>query len=202
MEVTLNRNGWHAKLHKWVTGNQPTNWSLCPYFWKTIFFMAISPLVLLKKMVFAVLRAIFNPIDNWFEKRSRKKNELHWERMSNDPEYRIAHYDKQRKVSWWSRNEDRFGRIAKLIGKTFIILYFSFIGFALIYSAVKYIIANGFGVFAITALMYISISIGIIVIVLGSIYLISKFFHSDSWEAIKGMAYSFKNKVCPAINWK
>lgn len=124
MEVTLNRNGWHAKLHKWVTGKQPTHWSLCPYFWKTLFFMAISPLVLVREIVFYILDAIFNPIIDHFDEKSRKADELHWERMRNDSEYRTAHYAKQRKVSWWSRNEDRIERIFKWIGKSFHLVVF------------------------------------------------------------------------------
>jgi uncharacterized membrane protein len=202
MEVTLNRKGWHAKLHKWVTGKQPTHWSLCPYFWKTLFFMAISPLVLLKKIVFSILGSIFNPIIERCEEKSRKKEELHWEKLSKDESYRNEYYNKKRKESWWSKNEDKIERIAKFIGKTFVVLYFLAIGAAGVYGIVTYIMAHGFGAFAITLLMYLAIIIGIIVLVAGVFYLIHKFFHSDTWEATKGMAYSFKNKVCPAINWK
>lgn len=67
---------------------------------------------------------------------------------------------------------------------------------------VVYIMNNGFGLFALKAVTLLGIAVGIIAFAFGIFYLIHKFFHSDTWEATKGMAYSFKNKVCPAINWK
>ena len=65
MEVTLKTTGWYNKLQKWTLGkNKPNLFSLCPYFWLTIFCIVISPFTLIYKC----FNYIFNNINNYFDK--------------------------------------------------------------------------------------------------------------------------------------
>jgi hypothetical protein len=184
MEVTLNQNGWHAKLHKWVTGKNPTYRSLCPYFWKTIFFLAISPLVLAMKLYTNSVESIISYSERRIEKKSKLKFETAY------------------KQSWFKRNKELILKIGKWTCKFFIITYFSLVAIFISIGAVKYIMDHGFEKFAIIIVIIIGFVISLTALVLGILYLSSLFFKSDTWDSIKGMAYSFKNKVCPAINWK
>jgi hypothetical protein len=198
MEVTLNRNGWHAKLHKWTTGDKPTHWSLCPYFWKTLLFIAISPITLLAKVGMAILGVIYNPI----VKRGLKRDALHREKMETDLEYLQAYYDKPQKESWFERNSDRIYRIVMWLGKAFLCTYFGAFFIALCLVAFSYIVKFGFVKFALSTATYIGCILGIFAVMILILYLFAKLGESDTWSSIKGMAYSFKHKVCPAINWK
>ena len=41
MEVNLKKESWHFKLNRWSLRRDPNYWSLCPYFWLTVWNMII-----------------------------------------------------------------------------------------------------------------------------------------------------------------
>lgn len=52
LEVKLSKKSWHYKLQSFTFGiNQPELYSLCPYFWLTIFCMLISPITIIVKPI-------------------------------------------------------------------------------------------------------------------------------------------------------
>ena len=44
-EVSLNTNGWHANLQRWMFGHIPFKNNFCPFFWLTIFCVIAAPFV-------------------------------------------------------------------------------------------------------------------------------------------------------------
>lgn len=74
MEVTLNRNGWHRKLQRFVFGNPPVFNSLCPYFWLTVFcfivtfIIPVMPFVKGAKWLLAKFFIGFERLFNWFDR--------------------------------------------------------------------------------------------------------------------------------------
>lgn len=69
MEVNLKSNGWYNKLQDWTLGNmKPNLFSLCPYFWLTIFCIIISPLTLIYKTIkYIVIKFDQNIIQKYFD---------------------------------------------------------------------------------------------------------------------------------------
>ena len=66
MEVTLNKNGWHKRLQKYVFKHPPTFNNLCPYFWITnfcILVVFIIPIVPLFKLIGWIFSSIDKGID-------------------------------------------------------------------------------------------------------------------------------------------
>ena len=66
--ITLSKKSWHYKLHVWVNdGIEPSFWSICPYFWTTLFMCLIYPIIWIDKLIIdtpknrflGVLRKIF-----------------------------------------------------------------------------------------------------------------------------------------------
>ena len=174
MKVTLHKNSWHVNLYRWVTGENPTyNFkSICPYFWTTIAFVLISPLIL----IFKGLKLIINKL----KKSSNLKTEE----------------SKKSKIAvWYDKNANRMFKwtLNLYLGICILILLSGF--FLYLYKSVKKfgLLMTLFGMFSI---------IGAFTVMLLIVYLISSFFESDIWSSIKGMIYSQKNKVCPMIEWK
>lgn len=65
-QVSLNRNGWHAKLQKWTFGYVPYENNFCPFFWLTIFCALAAPFVvlyryILKGAVFLLFGCVVGP---------------------------------------------------------------------------------------------------------------------------------------------
>lgn len=59
MEVNLKSTGWYNKLQEWTLGEmKPELFSLCPYFWLTIFCILIIPFTLIVKSVKYVYKKI------------------------------------------------------------------------------------------------------------------------------------------------
>jgi uncharacterized membrane protein len=50
--ITLSKSSWHYRLQVWANyeGKEPTYWSICPYFWSTIFICLISPIIWLQRL--------------------------------------------------------------------------------------------------------------------------------------------------------
>ena len=48
---TFRKDSWHAKYYHWITGNNANEVfkTMCPYFWTMIFFIILSPFVILTK---------------------------------------------------------------------------------------------------------------------------------------------------------
>lgn len=70
MKVTLNRNGWHRRLQKYVLNVKPSSYddlpNLCPYFWLTIFCLLVVPFVWLAKCpVYYLGVALVTIINGW-----------------------------------------------------------------------------------------------------------------------------------------
>jgi hypothetical protein len=60
MEVTLKRNGWYNKLQSFVLGDaKPELYSLCPFFWLTIFCIFAAPFALIIKGVGRLGKSFF-----------------------------------------------------------------------------------------------------------------------------------------------
>lgn len=66
MEVTLSKRAWHVKLYKFVWGKQPPFFSLCPYFWLTIFNMLVAmiPVAIFKWIVIPLSNLLGNFYDD------------------------------------------------------------------------------------------------------------------------------------------
>lgn len=64
MEVTLKSNGWYNKLQKFTFGkSKPELYSLCPFFWLTIFCIVALPFTLILKGILWVANRIDKYID-------------------------------------------------------------------------------------------------------------------------------------------
>lgn len=74
MEITLNRNGWHKKLQRFVFKTPPHFYNFCPYFWLTIFCFIVTfifPIVPLIKILCLLGRGIMYLLEgaaNLYEK--------------------------------------------------------------------------------------------------------------------------------------
>ena len=73
MEVNLKSNGWYNRLQAWTLGDaKPDLFSLCPFFWLTIFCMVISPFTLIVKFFKWIIKGwdnkIQSKIDKWLDK--------------------------------------------------------------------------------------------------------------------------------------
>jgi hypothetical protein len=65
MEVKLKKNGWYNRLQKFTFGNsKPELYSLCPFFWLTIFCIVSIPITLIIKSI----KFCLNEIDKSIEK--------------------------------------------------------------------------------------------------------------------------------------
>ena len=75
MEVKFKKDAWHRQFQQWAWGeNTPNFFSLCPYFWFTIFtgaFTFLIPIIPLVHLLMYIAKnidtAIENTIDKWIE---------------------------------------------------------------------------------------------------------------------------------------
>jgi hypothetical protein len=182
MEVTLSKRSWHYALNRWSLEKDPQTWSLCPYFWMTIYFILTAPLrVIGRYLIIRPLEWIFVPRGerSWEE---RKPRSLRAERALNKTE---AFLDKTEIV------------VRRSLGAIIVgTLLLGFIGL-LIHGFMK----EGWKVLW-EMLILIGFSMGVVLCMGFIAWVFSKIGKSDTWTALKGMFYSIKNKVCPAINWK
>jgi len=49
MNVKLTKQSWHFKLQTWARKEEPDMKNLCPYFWTTVLFLFLSPVIFLFK---------------------------------------------------------------------------------------------------------------------------------------------------------
>ncbi len=201
MEVTLNTQSWHRKLHKYHTksGNIPSN--LCPYFWLTVFFLVVHIPVLL-------IRAFFYSIDYLFVFFSNEQ--IYYEIMSKESYFKF-------KEEQYKKEQSRNNFIMSVIKPLFIaLLHVLFIcGICLSIGTVALIvyvaITDTIAFFTVLGLLLL-----FVVVVLGLIsaiaYAIDDFKIGSSFftpfkavgkfiSFVIGYASATKNNLCPGIKW-
>lgn len=193
MQVNLSKNSWHSKLFKWTIGKYPTHGNLCPYFWTTIFFMFASPFVLAFRVITFPLKFIASKIGTAV----RKYNAAHPPKP-----YVYKPYVKS-KLSRFL--EAVFGpieaffesplteKVAKKIGKVIAYLFCITFFVIIIYGLVTMTAKNGILLILVVGTLAI---LGLIV------WAVISFFDSAAWGFIVNSVLMFKNKMCPAIDWK
>jgi ABC-type multidrug transport system fused ATPase/permease subunit len=182
MEVTLRKRSWHYALNKWSLEKDPQFWSLCPYFWLTLYHIITSPFRAFGRYL------IFRPVEWIFVPRGERS----WESSTQRKAYASERISKVN--AFLEKTETVFRRILSAIILTIFIG--GFLGML-----VMGVYKDGWGLLLeLLSLMGLAI---IIALAIGGItWLFSKFQESDTWNALKGMFYSIKNKVCPGINWR
>jgi hypothetical protein len=66
LSINLSKTAWHYRLQRFVWGeNQPQLWSLCPYFWFTIFTVLVLPLDLLLRGLIGLVKTVLVPLINF-----------------------------------------------------------------------------------------------------------------------------------------
>jgi hypothetical protein len=75
MEITLNSNGWHRRLQRFVFNNPPRFNNFCPYFWLTNFCILVTfiiPIVPLVKLILLIVKGFVWFIEkstDWFDQK-------------------------------------------------------------------------------------------------------------------------------------
>jgi len=185
MLENLSRNSWHSKYYNFVKGYYPTYEfkSLCPYFWTIVSFILLLPVILLWKGLKLLLRLTVKPVQTAIVHIVGKAVSEPY--VKKEPS----------KFSKWFKRNDR--AINKWFGK----IYFGSLLLMLLVVVVGGIIQLFKQKGAWLGLVYIFSCIGVITILFLIVWVIVEFFGSDTWEIVKGMGYSVKNKVCPMIKW-
>jgi amino acid transporter len=203
MNVTLNKNSWHFKLYESVVGSNPPK-SLCPYFWTMVLVICVSPLILIFKLV--------SFIGDGFTKIKKKlvteevKPELSYDEwiQSREEEFEKLMIRREK----WDKATDIFLIVLKWV-------MIPLLGLLFIYGL--YEAGKTLGLIGI--LTAIGISLLIISIILGLVYLIEEHGHKAvgpigrflrwinplNWEItqmIGGMIYATYKKACPLIEWE
>lgn len=191
MLVNLSKKSWHAKYYKWVTGYYPTYKfkSLCPYFWTIVLYVVSSPVILLWELSGKILDYVFVKPLEMVDKQIRKRSF----------EKRLKSQSLEKKESkirtWWNKNDEKILNIISNIWTGLILLgILSWI----LYGAYKIYTKEG----GLYLLVFICCLVGAFTILFLIISGILAFFDSQTWDMIKGMIYSVKNKVCPMIKWE
>lgn len=180
MEVTLSKQSWHYALNRWSFEKEPQTWSLCPYFWMTIYAILTAPFR-------AIIRyLIVRPLEWIFVPRGERRWEDRKSKSAPRPVTKISAYLEKTEVI-----------VRRSLSVIITVGFLSiFIG-ALAYGIFK----EGWKALAEMAIL-IGLSVGIAIFVVFITWVFSKLGSTDAWIGIKGMFYAVKNKVCPAINWK
>jgi hypothetical protein len=188
MLVNLSRNSWHSKYYNFVKGSYPTYKfkSLCPYFWTIVSFILLSPVILIWKGLKLLLKLAVQPI---------QKAIINGVGRAVSEPYEPYVRKKPSKFSkWFKKNESAIGKWGGRI-------YFGFLGFMTLFVLTMGIIQLFKQKGAWLGLVYIFSWIGVIATTFLVVWVLVEFFSSDTWEMVKGMGYSVKNKVCPMIKW-
>jgi heme/copper-type cytochrome/quinol oxidase subunit 4 len=177
MEVRLNRNSWHTSLYRWTHGKEPRFWSLCPYFWTIVWCLITAPIVFIYKKIESI----------WPEKKARV--------VKPEPKKTATQHKKD--AAQLKKDALRKAAIDRALG---------IFGIALLVTPLLFALVMGFQkqgwVFFLNILLVAFIIAVLILTVIGSLWIWSKFERSDIWNAIEGMGNAWWNKVCPAIEWQ
>lgn len=183
MLVNLSQNSWHSKYYNFVKGYYPTYEfkSLCPYFWTIVSFIVLLPVILLWKLFkFVALKPIKKAIIKGVDK---ALSEPYEQKKPN------------KFFVWWEKNDDK-------IGDWFGKIYFGILGLVVLVVLVGSIIQLFKDKGAWMGFVFIFACIGVLTTLIFVTWAVISFFETDWWKIVKGMGYSFKNKVCPMIKWE
>jgi low affinity Fe/Cu permease len=185
MLVNLSRNSWHSKYYNFVKGYYPNYEfeSLCPYFWTIVSLILLLPVILIWKGLKSLLKLSIKPIQKAIVYGVGKAVSEPY--VKREP----SNFSK-----WFKRNDN-------VINKWFGRIYFGSLMLMLLVVVVGGIIELFKQKGAWLGFVYIFACIGVTATCFLIIWLIVEFFSSDTWEMVKGMGYSVKNKVCPMIKW-
>ena len=185
MQVSLSRSSWHSRYYNWVKGNYPTFQfkSLCPYFWTIVFYVLCSPLILVYKGV----KLLFK---NYVVDKVSKMVEKSFESSMSKPTK-----EKGKVSKWFNSNGEK-------IGLWFGKIYLGTMGLSFILIMIMSFIQSIGKIGLWMTLVYTFAIIGAFLTLIFVIWGIMSIFETQTWRMIKGMSYSVKNKVCPAIDWK
>jgi len=186
MEADLNKDSWHQRLITWSEGEVYQPSSLCPYWWTLVWCLVSAiPRYILRK-IWAVLSYVGSKIWASFA----YMFEVTGAPSAIEASFRKWDAKPQSATSKW------FDHSSKNISKGIVGTLLGFIAFLLVMS----IIEHGWGPFLKFLLILIGSALALAVI-LGVAMFFFWIGETDAWRMIKGMYYSVKEKVCPAINW-
>lgn len=188
MLVNLRKNSWHSKYYNFVKGYYPTYQfkSLCPYFWTIVSFILLLPVILLWKGIKSLLKLTVKPI--------QKAIVYGVGKAVSEPYEPNKKKEPSKFSKWFRKNEENIGKWGGRI-------YFGFLLLMLLVVLVGGIIQLFKEKGAWQGIVIIFAWIGVITTSFLSIWGVMSFFETDTWQMIKGMGYSIKNKVCPMISW-
>lgn len=91
MEVTLKKNGWYNRLQSFVLGkSKPELYSLCPFFWLTIFCIFALPFAAIIKSVIYV----YDNIDSYIKKQYKEQLNTFLNSLTNEDAVRLSHNER------------------------------------------------------------------------------------------------------------
>jgi len=176
MEVNLKKESWHFRLNRWSLRRDPKHWSLCPYFWLTVWNM----ITFLPRLPF---RAVEGLGDRLFE----------GTRVAGTVNRTFDRIMMAKKPGWMQKLDSWFSRLDPQI---FAKIWLGFIGSMVLLIFGRVIWTDGW-----ISLLKIVLVVGGFLLGTGLIFLLAVLMESDVWQMAKGMWRSFMDKVCPAINW-
>lgn len=180
MEVNLKKESWHFKLNKWSQRKEPRHWSLCPYFWLTVWNLTIAP-----------LRLPFRAAE-WLGDRFIKGSRL--DGAVNRTLGRMVMADTpvwmQKTESWFDRN----GHVLRKIWIGFMLLLLASSFTAVVVSGGWLVLLKFLGIL----LVAFVVLVGAALVTIG----VDEIKHSEAWKMLKGMWRSFMDKACPGIIWE
>lgn len=180
MEVNLKKESWHFKLNKWSQREEPRHWSLCPYFWLTVWNLIIAP-----------LRLPFRAAE-WLGDRFIKGSRV--EGVVNRTLDRVIMADTpvwmQKIDRWFDRNSHIIRKIVLTVLLLFLVSLFT--------AAVIFEGWLAFLKFLCIILVALAMTVGTALVTVG----LDAIKHSEAWKMLKGMWRSFMDKACPGIIWE
>ena len=180
MEVNLKKESWHFRLNRWSLRRDPHHWSLCPYFWLTVWHM----IIFLPRLPFRAVEGLGDRLFGGTKIEGAVNRAFDRIMMAEKPGWM------EKLDSWFSRLDPQIftkiwlGVIGSIVLLTFggIIWTEGWIGLLKILLVVGGLLA------------------GIVLIAFLTIGM-DRVRESDTLQMCKGMWRSFMDKVCPAINW-
>ena len=180
MEVNLKKESWHFRLNRWSLRKDPHHWSLCPYFWLTVWHM----ITFLPSLPFRAVEGlgdrlvsgtkIEGPINRTFDRIM----------MADEPKWM------QRLGKWFDRSTTVGIKIwLGFIGSLVLLSFGSVIWTEGWIGLLKILMLIGGMLIGLVLVAFLTIGMGTIT-------------ESDAWKMCKGMWRSFIDKACPGINWE
>jgi len=176
MEVNLKKESWHFRLNRWSLRRDPNHWSLCPYFWLTVWNM----ITFLPRLSFRAVKGLGDRL-------------FGGTRVAGVVNRTFDRIIMAEKPGWMQKLDRWFSRLDPEI---FAKIWLGFIGSIVLLSFGSIIWTEGW-----IGLLKILLVIGGLLVGIVLIALFSLLLDSDALEMAKGMWRSFMDKVCPAINW-